>query len=450
MAGRRRPRRRPASAAIALACAGALLVGAAAAGTASAAPPPSPGALPSEQQIAASRAHESSAAAAIGALEGQIALADARTTALQDAAQGAAEAYNGAVYRFEQAKGDAADARSRAQAAEADVVTARADIGRLAADSYRSGGALGGLSLVLSSDGPAELLGRMSTMEALARNQDSSLDRLGVSQIVARVLRARAEAALEQRASALTAVTRARATAESAVAAQRDQSAALATSRQALVAQLATLRRTTVALETARERGLAEIKAAQEAQARAARARAAAAQERRRAAERAAARRAPSVATSPGASASGSSSDSARPAGVDPATWSASSSQGTASGGAAAVAYARAQLGKHYVWGAAGPETFDCSGLTMMAWGQSGVALGHWTVAQFQQSRTVSVDEARPGDLVFFATDFTDIQTIHHVGLYVGGGQMIEAPFTGADVRVSSIYRPSLFAIGRP
>ena len=86
----------------------------------------------------------------------------------------------------------------------------------------------------------------------------------------------------------------------------------------------------------------------------------------------------------------------------------------------------------------------------MMAWRQGGVSLGHWTVAQYAQTQPVAVSDGRPGDLVFFATDFNDPATIYHVGLYLGGGQMIEAPFTGAQVRISSIYRASLMGMGRP
>lgn len=395
--------------------------------------PPSPSGppvFPSAQDVARSKAHVATTASAISALEGRIAVADAHEARLQDQAQQAAEAYNGAVYRLAEAKVAAQQAHDKADAAQAEADSAREDIGRLAAASYRSGGTLSELSMVLSSNGLSELLERMSSMEALARNQTGSLDRLTVSTIVARVLRGRADAAFAARTEALAAVSKARTAAEAAVAAQRAASAALAATRSSMLRQLASLRRTTVALEQAREHGLAVAKARREAEARAAAL-------RREAARAVAARRARAVDSGSGGSG-------------DPSALSAPTSRATSGGGAAAVAYARAQLGKPYEWAAVGPATFDCSGLTMMAWAQSGVGLGHWTVAQYEQSRSVSVGQARPGDLVFFATDFTDIQTIHHVGLYVGGGQMIEAPYTGADVRVSSIYRPDFYAMGRP
>ena len=114
------------------------------------------------------------------------------------------------------------------------------------------------------------------------------------------------------------------------------------------------------------------------------------------------------------------------------------------------MAYARAQIGKPYQWAADGPSSFDCSGLTMRAWQQGGVSLPHYSVAQYEQSAKVSLTDLRVGDLVFFASDPGDHRTIYHVGLYIGGGQMIEAPYTGENVRISSIWRSSLFGAARP
>jgi peptidoglycan DL-endopeptidase CwlO len=99
---------------------------------------------------------------------------------------------------------------------------------------------------------------------------------------------------------------------------------------------------------------------------------------------------------------------------------------------AAAVRFAFAQLNKPYHYGAAGNATFDCSGLTMRAWGAAGVSLGHNAAGQYASTRHVAVNALQPGDLVFFG------RPIHHVGIYIGGGQMIEAPYTGARVRVTS------------
>jgi cell wall-associated NlpC family hydrolase len=124
------------------------------------------------------------------------------------------------------------------------------------------------------------------------------------------------------------------------------------------------------------------------------------------------------------------------------------SSRGSSSGGWAAVAWAKTQLGKDYQWGADGPSTYDCSGLTLQAWARQGVSLPHSSVLQYSLAEHVAISDLRVGDLVFFATDTSEPGTIHHVALYAGDGQMVEAPYTGAQVRVSSIYRSGLMPYG--
>ena len=85
----------------------------------------------------------------------------------------------------------------------------------------------------------------------------------------------------------------------------------------------------------------------------------------------------------------------------------------------------------------------------MRAWQAGGVYLPHYSVAQYQQGQKVGLGELRRGDLVFFASG-SDYHSIYHVGLYIGDGQMIEAPYTGENVRISSIWRSSLFGAARP
>ncbi len=114
-------------------------------------------------------------------------------------------------------------------------------------------------------------------------------------------------------------------------------------------------------------------------------------------------------------------------------------------GAAAAIAYARAQIGKPYVYAGAGPGAFDCSGLTMMAWARGGVGMSHGSQSQWDSFPKVPISALQPGDLVFFGSSGP---SNHHVGLYIGGGTMIEAPHSGAYVRYSSIYRPDLVSTG--
>ena len=116
------------------------------------------------------------------------------------------------------------------------------------------------------------------------------------------------------------------------------------------------------------------------------------------------------------------------------------STRGSATGsskGAKALAYAKAQLGEPYARSGAGPSSWDCSGLTMMAWGSVGVSLPHSSRQQFSRGQPVAKSALQSGDLVFFYSD------IHHVGLYAGNGQVIHAPRPGKSVEyIKMSYMP--------
>jgi len=112
----------------------------------------------------------------------------------------------------------------------------------------------------------------------------------------------------------------------------------------------------------------------------------------------------------------------------------------TSSKGAAAVWWAEKALGAPYVWAASGPDSFDCSGLTMWAYGHVGVSLPHSSAEQIGYGQRVGRANLEPGDLVFFGSP------IHHVGMYVGGGSFIEAPHSGAVVRIASLSNRSDYA----
>jgi peptidoglycan DL-endopeptidase CwlO len=108
-----------------------------------------------------------------------------------------------------------------------------------------------------------------------------------------------------------------------------------------------------------------------------------------------------------------------------------------------ALEFAAAQIGKPYVWGGAGPQGFDCSGLVQQAWAAAGVALPRVAADQSTATVPISFSQLQPGDLVFFE------QPVGHVGIYIGGGQMIDAPYTGAFVRIDSIFWSKLEGFGR-
>lgn len=101
--------------------------------------------------------------------------------------------------------------------------------------------------------------------------------------------------------------------------------------------------------------------------------------------------------------------------------------------GVTALNYALDQIGDPYVWGADGPSSFDCSGLTMAAWGKAGVSLSHSSKAQTNEGRSVSKGNLRPGDLVFYYSP------VSHVALYAGGGKIVHAPRPGKNVRIADL-----------
>jgi peptidoglycan DL-endopeptidase CwlO len=119
-------------------------------------------------------------------------------------------------------------------------------------------------------------------------------------------------------------------------------------------------------------------------------------------------------------------------------------SESPASPGArSAVQVALGQLGKPYVWGASGPGGFDCSGLVLYAWRSAGKSLPHSSRAQYAATTRVSVSQIQVGDLVFYGSP------IHHVGMYIGNGNMVEASRRGTPVRTRSIFRRDLVGVGR-
>ena len=442
---------------------------------------------PSAQDVQRSRDHVGAARLDVGRIEARLAAAGARADRLAADVGRAVEAYNGARVRLAEAQARAERAQQRADESLLAVDASRDALGRFAAAAYRSGGDVGGLSAFLVAGGPRDLISSVSALQSIGDSRRRALDDVVAAQVHADLLQARADRLVVARERAQERVRRAKRQAESRLATQRRAVTQIAGQRETLVRALAAARDTSVRLERERQAGLerareeaarkaAEAKARAEARARA---EAEAAAQRRRDAE--AARQAEeqrradqqradqqradqersdtSSSSGSGGGAGGGSADASGGSGSSggsdapppsPSPPPAGSSEGTSSGAERAIDFARAQIGKPYQWAADGPSSYDCSGLTMRAWEQGGVYLPHYSVAQYEQSQQVSLTELRRGDLVFFASSPDDHRTIYHVGLYIGDGLMIEAPYTGEDVRVSSIWRSSLFGAARP
>ena len=373
---------------------------------------------PSARDIAQSKQTVRDRAAAVGRIKAKLAKADGELDHLATVAEVAVEHYNGQLVLLERARNEYAQAQQRLAAAQANWAQTRRDVAVFAAQAYRLNGGLSGLSAAIGgAGGPQGFLDRQSMIQVLADRQAGAIQRMQAAKQVADVFRKQTAAALHTQQVAARGADEAKLVAEGAVASQR---AAV----QAIQAQKAQLEN---------QLGQAQAKA-DELQ----RLRAAALE----AAREAAAAKAARAATS-GRLPTGLVSDSSR--------------------GAIAVRAALNWLGTPYSWGggdvsgptygvAQGADTrgFDCSGLVLYAWSKAGIQLDHWTGTQWTSGPHVPTDLLRPGDLVFFATDTSNPDTIHHVGMYIGDGQMIEAPYTGAKVRISSIWRNDLIGATRP
>ena len=390
---------------------------------------------PTAGQVAASKARVARlerkvAAAADAVTRAQQSLDQART-----AAEVAVEAYDKAQVQ-EAASVRALDAAQLVlNAAGAQVASARHDVSKFAVAAYE-GGTLSSVDLLLDSHGPDTMLYRLSALDAVSRSQRDVLQTMNAAKVYQGVVEQQAAAVVTSSKRAAAAADAARAHAAQLVDAQTAAVARVTTASQQLASMLADARAHASSLERARLQALAE------AHARALAAKQAAA--RRAAQDRANRERAQQQTGGSGSGGAGSSNGGAGSSSNQNfgSTVSAATEQ-------AALQQAESQLGKPYQWGASGPDTYDCSGLVMWAYAQVGVHVDHWTGDQWNEGAHIPLSALRAGDLLFFATDTSDPNTIHHVGMYVGNGEMIEAPYTGANVRYSNAFRPDLIGAVR-
>lgn len=305
------------------------------------------------------------------------------------------ERLNGANYRINQAQAGIDEAKRRTDIAEAERRRIRGILSRRAAQMYRGAGTSSPLEQMNVKN-----VGQIATRSKYAA---AAADRDDV--LIAQLQKAKED--LAARKADL----------------ERQQAAAKAEADAAAAAknQLDTAQRQQKALK-AQVNG--EIAAILDREARA-----------RAAAQQAAAQRAAAQRTT--APRSGSAGRAAIPANIPDVP-------APNAGAAAAVAYAKAQIGKGYVYATSGPDTFDCSGLTAAAWQRGGVGLAHYSGAQYQQTIRIGSGDLQPGDLIFYGPGGSN-----HVEIYIGGGMVVSASNPSTGVKLAGVRYGSASGYGR-
>jgi cell wall-associated NlpC family hydrolase len=378
--------------------------------------------VPSAGQVQAAQNQVNARAAALGRQEEELAAANARLTDLQTQAEVLTEQYDKAVVADQQAAAAYSAAMKRLARAEQAQKSSQREVAGLAANEYETGGGFDPIAAMLGdAHGVQAYLNQVGLGQVFASRRTDILARNQADSVVAAVFRSQAASSLKARQAAMQRAAQLKAQIEAAVAAQTAAVNATKSLTSKLSGELVNAKAREQSLASARQAALAAEAAAA---ARAAAARAAAAAQAAQAAQ----------APQPSAGSSGGA----------PVSWPSGGGGGGGGQGNIAADWALTQLGRPYQWGAAGPYTYDCSGLTMVAWAHAGVGLLHYTGYQWVEGAHVPLDQLARGDLLFYATNNADPNTIHHVGIYIGGGQMVDAPYTGVNVRIDSMYGPGV------
>jgi len=406
---------------------------------------------PSQEAVDAAREAATSKADEVGRVQADLALANEELRQSAVAAGQAAEAFNGARWHLQQARAAVRRADAAASAAEADAAARRQVIADTLVNGYQSGPTAQGVSTLLEAEGVDQFTQDVATFSNAEAAMDDQYDAYQASSTLAAVATQQAADARDEAARAAEDARTARDRARAAEATAMAKAQEVGRRKDALLGELARLQGVSKDLAEQRQAAL-EAAAAQAA------ADAAAANDSGDNAggddgggdnggDNGGGDPSPTPDPSPAPGDGGDPSPSPSPdpspePDPDPAP------PPPASGASAAIAFAEAQLGEPYKWGAAGPNAWDCSGLTMMSWRQGGRSLPHYSVAQYQQSTAIGSSDLRPGDLVFWGSSSRS-SSIYHVALYVGDGMIIHAPRTGRDVSRESMYYwipPNFFA----
>ena len=395
-------------------------------------------AAPSEEEIAAAQAAEEAAKMSVAQIEVKLAEVNASAATAMQNAQIAGEDLNEANIALNEATATANQASADADTAEAAFQEGKQQIASVAQAAYRGGGGtLDALAPYFDSDGLRSVETKQAGISSFSSSAEAKMQNVAALEQVAKVTRDAANTALANQKAATDEVQKRTDAANQAATDAQNEAARVAAQRGAYVQELATKQNTTVELINERE---AALEAERQEAARIAAEQAAAAAEAQRQADAAAA-----AERAAAADASSSYNDD----GDDDYSYSAPSysyeepsySAPSYSGGGAdtAIATAKSYLGVPYVWGGESYGGVDCSGLTMLAWESAGVDLPHLSRAQYSYGTHVPIGSMEAGDLIFWSSNGTQ-SGIYHVAIYLGGGQMIEAPTFGVPVRITGVY----------
>lgn len=391
-------------------------------------PPPPPN--PSDEELDAGRDQVEATAGKVGRLANQVAEADAQLSAIQAEVALAHEEANRALLELQRAEQVAAAAQAAADAARAEadaaaarVRTAQQRLDEFAAASYRQLSVVGGVTAFLGSDSPKDLLARASLLEAVSGSQLDALDNIQRARIAKANKDSAARAALADAQAKQRLAEQARAAAEQAYQAAIDAENAQAERAAQFKSRKADLERKLYEAQQA-VRGLEN--------------------QRQRYEEWQAEREREQAAAAAAAAADSSSASSASSAPSDGSVRDV-------------IERAKSQLGVTYAWGGGDADGatygirdggvadahgdynkigFDCSGLMIYAFApEIGYSLPHYSGWQYDSGTKVPLSQKQPGDMLFWATD----GRIHHVALYIGDGMMIEAPYSGGEVRIAPV-----------
>lgn len=384
---------------------------------------------PSDAQLGAAQQQKDAAAQQVGALSAQLATAQAEVDAARARSAIALDTFQGKQAEQEAAQAAADAATAAARQAEAELATARRNVADFARQSYVQGSTNPTLEALTTADGPAQMLERAALLEAAGAHQGDVVVQVTAAEQQARAADAAAQTALAEAATLAQEAADALALAEQLEASARAQAGALASQQAAVQQQLQQAQETLLGLQGAR--AAADQYAAQQA---------------------AAARAAATRATAPTSSSSAGTHQLVSNAGA-----------GDSSAVETAISAARRYLGTIYSWGGgslsgpsmgwgvdAGIVGFDCSGLTRYAYAQAGISIPRNSSAQYKALPKVSRADLQRGDLVFWATDTGNASTIHHVAIYLGDGQILEAPQSGSVIRVTSMRWGGFIGGARP